>query len=141
LIPLALIIIYTFVFGIVMEVKLGGVAGGNKYAFVVFLCAGLLPWNTFTEMLQRGTTVFVDNAHLIKKVRFPLEILQSVVVGSASLNFLIAFGLYLIVIAATGHGISSTILLLPVFLIFQVFFTVGLGMFLAVFNVLFRDVQ
>ena len=63
--PLAMILVYTLIFSNVMGSRLAGV--GSTYGYSIYLCAGLLPWNYFSETLARLQGVFVGNSNLIKK--------------------------------------------------------------------------
>ena len=137
--PLAMIFIYTVIFGQVMRAKLPGVADGTSYG--IFLCAGLLPWNMFVETLQRCTSVFVDQGNLLKKMAFPRSSLPVIVVASTLVNFAIIFGLLLVVMALIGRlpSLSSLLAILPL-LVLQQAIAIGFGVALGVVNVFFRDV-
>ena len=139
--PLAMILIYTVVFSQVMKAKLGS-AGTDlgTYAFTVYLCAGLLPWNAFVEVVTRGTSIFHEHATLIKKVSFPMEILQPVVCGSSFITFAISMVIYAVLLFFTGQGISWSIVLVPILFLLQLLLGMGLALFLGAFNVFFRDI-
>ena len=136
--PLAMIFIYTVIFGQVMRARLPGVEGGISYG--VFLCAGLLPWTMFTETLQRCTNVFVDQGNLIKKVSFPRAALPVIVLVSSVLNFSIIFGLLLLVLFLLGHLPGLSLVGFLPLLALQQIIAIGLGISLGVVNVFFRDV-
>ncbi|MDG2303594.1 MAG: ABC transporter permease [Candidatus Binatia bacterium] len=136
--PLAMIFIYTVIFGQVMRARLPGVEDGTSYG--IFLCAGLLPWNMFVETLQRGTNVFVDQGNLLKKMTFPRASLPIIVVASALVNFAIIFGLLLFVMLVLGRFPGWPLLGLVPLLFLQQMIAVGIGVGLGVLNVFFRDV-
>lgn len=140
--PLAMIVIYTVVFSQVMKARLG--AAGEElgtYAFTIYLCAGLLPWNAFVEVVTRGTSVFHEHASLIKKISFPMEVLQPVVSGSSLITFGISMVIYTVLLFMTGHGINWTIILVPILFFLQLLMAMGFALFLGAFNVFFRDMQ
>jgi homopolymeric O-antigen transport system permease protein len=136
--PLAMIAVYTIVFSQLMRARLPGV--DSTFAYSIYLCAGILSWGLFTEIVSRGQNVFLENANLIKKLSFPRICLPVVVVLSAALNFAIIFGLFTAFLLAT-HNFPGMVYvaLLPV-LVVQVAFAIGLGVILGVLNVFFRDV-
>lgn len=136
--PLAMIFIYTVIFGQVMRAKLPGVDDGTSYG--IFLCAGLLPWTMFVETLQRCTSVFVDQGNLLKKMAFPRASLPVIVVLSSLLNFAIIFGLLLVVMALFGRTPGWSLLGFLPLLALQQAIAIGLGVALGVVNVFFRDV-
>lgn len=135
--PLAMILIYTVVFSQVMKSKLPGVEG--NFAYSIHLCAGVLTWGLFAEIIQRSQSVFLDNANLLKKLSFPRLTLPVIVVATALLNFSIVFALFLAFLLITGNLPGLSILAMVPLLAVQVLFAVGLGVTLGVLNVFFRD--
>lgn len=137
--PLAMIVIYTVVFGEIMRPTLPG-HSDTPFAFSIYLCAGVITWNLFSEMLGRLNNVFLENSNIIKKANFPRICLPTIVVLSALLHFAIVLGLYLGFLAIIGHWPGWTLLALLPLLALQILFTVGLGILLGTMNVFFRDV-
>ena len=136
--PLAQIVVYTVVFSQVMRAKLPGVSDGLGYS--LYLCAGLLPWGYLVEVLTRSQVVFLEQANLLKKVSFPRITLPVYVFVSATVNFAIVWGLFLLFLLGSGRWPGWVLLaLVPLFVLQQVF-AVALGVFLGVINVFFRDV-
>ena len=136
--PLTLIVIYIVVFSRLMGARLPGAS--DAYGYSIYLCAGLLPWNAFAEAISRSTTVFLDQAHLLKKVSFPKKLLGGAVVLSSLINFLIGYSIFFLFLVLTGHHIGLASLVLPGLLILQFIFAFGLGLFLSTLNVFFRDI-
>ena len=91
--PLAMIFIYTVVFGHMMRARLSGV--DDPLAYGIFLCAGCSTWNMFAEILQRCVNVFVDQGNLLKKMSFPRVTLPAIVFVSGIVNFAIVLGIFL----------------------------------------------
>ena len=136
--PLAQILVYTLVFSQVMRARLPGTQ--DTLAYVLYLCAGLLTWGYFVEVLSRGQTVFLEQANLLKKVNFPRVSLPIYVFLSASINFAIIWGLFLGFLLITGRWPGVVLVgLIPLFLIHQML-AISLGVLLGVINVFFRDV-
>ena len=76
--PLIMILILWVVFSVGFKA-----APKGNVPFVVWLTAGMAIWNTFSEIINGSTNVIIGNAHLVKKVVFPLSILPVVkLVGS-----------------------------------------------------------
>jgi lipopolysaccharide transport system permease protein len=139
--PLAMILVYTVIFAQIMHTRLPGVtAPTNHFAYSIYLCAGLLTWGLFAEIVGRAQNVFLDHGNLIKKINFPRICLPIIVVLNAGLNFAIIFSLFLVFLVISGSfpGISF-LAVIPVLAI-QVVFSIGLGMIVGVLNVFFRDV-
>lgn len=136
--PLAMIMVYTVIFAQVMRAKLPGV--DSTFAYSVYLCAGVLTWGLFVEMVGRGQNMFLDNANLLKKISFPRITLPIVVVLNALLNFGIVFSLFVVFLLISGNFPGWVVLAALPVLALQVMFAIGLGMVLGVLNVFFRDV-
>lgn len=138
--PLAMIIIYTVVFGQLMRPSLAG-HEQTPFAFSIYLCAGVLTWGLFAEMLVRLNGVFLEHGNLIKKSNFPRVCLPAIVAVSALVNFGIVFALYLAFLALIGHWPGWALFAVVPLLALQLLFTLGLGIFLGTLNVFFRDVS
>lgn len=136
--PLALIAVYTVVFSQVMRMKLPGLP--DAFSFSIYLCAGILTWGYFSEMISRLLLVFTDNAQWLKKLRFPKQSLIAIVVISASLNFAIIFSLFIGFLILTNHFPGWVFLAVFPLLALQILLSIGLGVTLAIVHVFFRDV-
>jgi lipopolysaccharide transport system permease protein len=136
--PLSQIAVYTLIFSQVMSSRLPGLH--NTYGFSIFLCAGLLPWQYFTETIGRLQGVFIEQANLMKKVAFPRSTLPTYVLGSATVNFAINYALFWVFLAVSGNLPGWTALAVIPLLLIQQALAVGLGVFLGTLNVFFRDV-
>jgi homopolymeric O-antigen transport system permease protein len=137
--PLAMVFIYTVVFGHLMRSRVPGVTDALGYG--AFLCAGLFTWAMFTEILQRCVTVFVDQGNLLKKMSFPRASLPAIVVLSASIHFAIVFVILIVLLLATGRFPGWAVLGFLPLLALQQSLALGLGVTLGVMNVFFRDVS
>lgn len=136
--PLAMIIVYTVIFSQIMRAKLPGVE--SLFGYSIYLCAGVITWGFFAEIVSRAQSMFIDNANLLKKLSFPRLCLPMTLVLNAILNFSIIFGLFTIFLLVSGQYPGWVFLALFPVLLVQVFFSIGLGITLGVLNVFFRDV-
>ncbi len=136
--PLLMMLIFLFVFTILMP---SGIA-----LFPVFLLSALLPWNFCSEAVMSGARSVIDNANLIKKVFFPREVLPLVSVFSSLLNYLLSLPMMFFVMALTqmlalGHlNFSWTFAYLPILLLIETLFLIGVAFFLSALAVFFRDI-
>ncbi|MGJ8525373.1 hypothetical protein LMG33818_001101 [Halomonadaceae bacterium LMG 33818] len=136
--PLAMILVYTVVFSELMRNRLAGMEG--PFAYSIYLCAGVLTWGLFTEMLSNLVNIFLANANVLKKLAFPRICLPIIVTASAIINFLIIFALYLIFLIFTHNFPGWVFLTIIPVLAIQIVFTLGLGIILGVLNVFVRDI-
>jgi len=136
--PLAMIFVYTVIFAQIMKAKLPGV--DTTFGYSIYLCAGVLTWGLFAEIIGRGQTVFLEHANLIKKISFPRICLPVVVILSVGLNFSIIFGLFSIFLVVSGNFPGWAYLAVLPVLAVQILFSIGLAIIIGVLNVFFRDV-
>jgi lipopolysaccharide transport system permease protein len=111
------------------------------YAYSIYLCAGVLTWIFFAEVLGRSVNIFIENANLLKKVLFPKICLPIIVIASASVHFCIVMVIFTLFLLITGSFPGWVVLTIIPLLLIQTAFAIGLGMFLATINVFYRDVQ
>lgn len=135
--PLVMIGIYTLVFSRIMHSRLPGVS--NDYGYSIYLCAGLLQWNLFAEILQRMQGTFLENANLLKKSNFPRLSLPLIIVSGAGFNFLVIYGLFALVMLGLGQ-FHLAMLAYPAVLAVLIWLASAAGLLLAVLNVFFRDI-
>jgi len=135
--PLLLLMLFTYVFAVILQIRVGQQGGITGFAFYFF--AGFLPWNAFQEAIMRSTTSMTDNATLIKNVRFPAKIFPLYLTVSSLINELIGIGILVTAVLLKDHRVSPYLVLLPLVMVFQLIFTVGLGWLLAAIHVFFRD--
>ncbi len=132
--PLLMMIVFTTVFTVMTpysEVK----------KFPVFVLCGILPWNFFSSSVVGSIRSIVDNAPLVSKVYFPREILPISIVLANTVNFLVALLVLFIFILIFQIPLTQWTLLLPVVIMVQVIFTIGIALILATANVFYRDTQ
>ncbi|MEM7480769.1 MAG: ABC transporter permease [Acidobacteriota bacterium] len=134
--PVWLLLLFTFVFATVMKISLAGERTDN---FGIFLFCGLLPWMAIHEGVLRSTTAITDSSELVKKLRFPSEILVLSVVLAALLHQFIALGVFALVLALTGSLSWGSLPLLVPAILLQTAIALGLGLCLSSIHVFFRD--
>lgn len=139
--PLLLLGVYSFVFGYVFVQ--GRAELVNPYA--LFLITGLFPWVWISSSLLEGTVSLTENAGLIRKAVFPVELLPMVPVLSNLVNLLLALPVIagaLVVGVLRGHEVGGwAVLLLPAIVLLQLPQVSGLALGLSALNVHFKDVR
>jgi lipopolysaccharide transport system permease protein len=138
--PLVMIGIYLLIFSQLIGARLAERAE-VPFAFGIYLCAGLLPWNSFAEIVRRSTGVFLENGNLVKKIAFPNVLLHLYVAGTAAVHTVIVIVLFGIVLIFLGHLPPIEALALWLVLVaLQLVLATGLGLITSTLNVFFRDV-
>jgi lipopolysaccharide transport system permease protein len=137
--PLSQVLIYAFILSNLLSSRLPGVAG--TYAYAVYLMAGLLAWNLFTEIIDRCVKIFIVNGNTIKKVSFPRIALPIIAIGSALVNNLVLFVVMNVIFLVLGHPITPVIALYFVLTPLVAALAAGVGLILGVLNVFIRDIE
>ncbi len=140
--PLSQLLIYTYVFSVVLKVKLSlkGLPANENVSFGLWLFAGLLPWIAFSTGLTQSASSVIGQPNLVKKVVFPLTLLPLVTILSAFIES--SFGLILLIffVAVSSGTLHTTLALLPLVWIPQLLLTAGLGYLVAGLTVFLRDI-
>ena len=141
--PLALMLIYTLVFGVIIKVRPDPGSPSGLDVFAVWLLCGLLPWTFFANVVQQGLGSLVDNANLIQKVYFNRLVLPVSLVGSLSYSWLFEMGVLVVAlgIAAMSFEVLLWIPLTLVAMAVLVVFATGFALTLSVMDVHFRDTR
>jgi ABC-2 type transport system permease protein/lipopolysaccharide transport system permease protein len=144
-VPLSMMLIFTFVFTRALKIDGRLDLGGMPYA--VFAYIGLLPWTFFSSSLNGAVNSLVANQPLVTKVYCPREAFPLACVASSAFDALIASGVLVALIAyfhwftSWTFALHATVLFVPVVIIVQVLFTVGLALALSMSNLFYRDVR
>lgn len=132
--PILMLIIYLFVFVHVFKMRIGG----DSFTSSIYLMAGLFPWIIMADGFMRGTSALVENANLIQKTSFPTEILTAKAVLTPLLSFGVAIVLLMLYTAAANYS-ASVLLIVPLILTLQAFFSVGVVFLSSTLSIYFRD--
>lgn len=136
--PLAMLAVYTFVFGFVFR---GRWADGPPQApldFALTLFAGLIVFNLFAEVLGRAPGLIASQPNFVKKVVFPLELLPLVAVGAALFHALASLAVLVAALAWRGE-LTLWLLALPLVWAPFLLLLAGLAWFFAALGVFLRD--
>jgi lipopolysaccharide transport system permease protein len=139
--PLFTMAVFTVFFG-----KLGKLPSDGK-PYALFVLAALLPWQLFAYALTQSSNSLVAEQRLITKVYFPRLIVPIASVLSGLVDFLVAFGLMVAMMAAGPvfgwFSVTPTaaVLAIPIFTLFAVLTALAVGLWLSALNVKYRDVR
>jgi ABC-type polysaccharide/polyol phosphate export permease len=138
--PLVWVFFLTLIFSHAFGIKNRVVEGHPAFNFGLFLYCGLLPFLTFSEALNKGLNAIRGSAGLIQKVVFPTEILPFTNAIASMVDK--AFGLValLIMVLLFGRSLHLSLLYLPVVVVLQVIFVLGLTYIMAVLGTFLPDV-
>jgi lipopolysaccharide transport system permease protein len=131
--PLLMLGIYILVFSVYLRIE------AKNYP--AFLISGLFPWICFSLSVQAGTNSFVEGRGYITQAVFPSETLPVICMISNLVNFVLTLPIITGALLMMGLPLGWPLLALPVLLINQFLLTLGIVLFLATYNVFFRDIS
>ena len=129
--PLAMMLVFTAVFTVVMRSEVEN--------FPIYALCGLLPWNFFSASVMGSVSAIVNNSNLVTKVYFPREVLPIATVLANLVNFLLTLVVLFAALLLVQAPFNPWILLLPVVILIQTAFILGLAFILSALNVFYRD--
>jgi homopolymeric O-antigen transport system permease protein len=135
--PLLLMGTYFFVFGIVLRTRFG--PDQSRTGFALYFLAGMLPWLAFSEPVGRAAYVILEHRNFVKKLVFPLDTLPVNQVVSGLVTEIFGAAVFIAGLLIIRHTVPAAVLWLPVLLIPQLLFTLGVCWFLAALGVYMRD--
>jgi len=136
--PTAQMLVMSFAFSVIMRIPTNA-AGNVPYS--IFLFVALLPWNLFANSLSSACASLVGSSSLITKVYFPRSILVISTIIAKIVDFLFANIVLIIYMIAYRMPVNLNLLwVIPIFFIQQIF-TLGLALFFAASNLIYRDIQ
>lgn len=132
--PLCQIIVYSIVFSTIFRV--------NIDKFYLYLVIGMMPWIFFSSSIQGGSTCIRASSDMVKKIYFPREVIPISYVTSTFVNMLLSFIIVFLAIIVAGIGVNFLALLyLPLIMIIEYVFTLGLAFIVSSATVYFRDLE
>lgn len=136
--PLLLVLIYDHIFPSNSATHSSFLNGKD---FSINALCGLLIFNFFLEVLVSSTVHINSNANLIKKIRFPLNVLPFVNVNLAFITLSFGFVVFFCFSLYKSIGFSSELLLLFPILILMYASAIGISMLFSALGVYLKDLN
>ncbi len=133
--PFFTMVVFSLIFGRLAKIPSDGIP------YPIFSFAALVPWTLFATGLAQSSNSLVGQQNLIKKVYFPRLIIPISAILSGLVDFVIAFGVLLLMMLCYGIMPTLNIVFLPFLLLLAMTTSLGVGMWLSALNVQFRDVR
>ncbi len=132
-----LALIFSDEFGI--KGRMVPITGEADLNFGLYLYCGLLPFLAFSEAMNKGMNAVRSSSGLVQKVVFPMEILPFTNTIASMIDKFFGVGALLIVVVLFGRDLHWTALALPLIVVLQVVFILGLSYFMAVVGTYLPD--
>jgi ABC-type polysaccharide/polyol phosphate export permease len=134
--PLVLMLVYLVVFSVLWQAT----ATDFEHYWLFLLC-GLPVWVFFATALQAAAPSLLENANLIRKVRFPRQLVPLSIVATQLVALAAMLGIVLVLsLIYVPEARGTAWLSLPAAAVF-VLFVGGLALAVTAANAVFRDVQ
>jgi lipopolysaccharide transport system permease protein len=131
--PVLTMLVFTVVFG-----KLGKFPS-DGVPYPIFVYAAMLPWQFFANALTEASNSLIGNANLISKVYFPRLIIPAGAIVTSLVDFAIAGGVLVVLMAWYGFWPGWQVVFLPLFTLLAFCAALGAGLWLTALNVKYRD--
>ncbi|WP_320668547.1 ABC transporter permease [Patulibacter defluvii] len=132
--PLLLLGAYYLMFGVVLK------PGFQHPAYPLFIMSAMVVWLLVSQTLPAAGDSLLAQAALLRKSRFPREIIPTAVVTVQALTFLVLMGIVAVLTVAFRGTLDWPLLLLPVATVLLLLFVQGLALAISGLHAHFRDV-
>ena len=133
--PFLTMLVFSIFFGNLAKIPSDGVP------YPIFAYTALLPWELFATALAIASRSLVQNANMITKIYFPRIILPLSSILAGVVDFFIAFIILIGLMIYYKIIPTSAVWTLPLFLLLTLIIALGVGLWLAALNVLYRDIN
>ena len=135
--PLVLMLVYLFVFSVMLKIQ---TANATPH-YWLFLLAGLPVWVFFATSLQAASRSLLENANLIRKVRFPRQLVPLSIVATQLVGFAVMLAIVVGLSLAFLPEARGTVWLALPLAALAVCLVAGLSLAVASLNAIYRDVE
>ena len=138
--PLIWVFFLSLIFSKMIGIRFRVVEGDPTLNFGLFLYCGLIPFLAFSESLNKGINSIKGNSGLVQKVVFPLELLPFTNAITSLVDKFFGVGALLLILLVLEHRWHWTVVLLPLVVVVQLLFILGLTYLMAVAGTYVPDI-
>lgn len=139
--PLMMVVMLTLIFSEIIGIKFREVTGDSSLNFGLYVYCGLLPFLAFSQALTLGVNIVRRNSDLVQKVVFPQEIITLPPVLTSLIQNALGVGALMLVLVVLDQRLHWTAFLLPLVVLPQLLFTLGLCYLMAVAGAYVPDIR
>ena len=134
--PLTLMLVYLLVFSVMLKIQ-----AADYEHYWLFLLAGLPVWVFFATSLQAASRSLLENANLIRKVRFPRQLVPLSIVATQLVSFVVMLAIVIGLSLAYVPEARDTVWLSIPLAALATCLVAGVALVVASLNALYRDVE
>jgi lipopolysaccharide transport system permease protein len=133
---------HLFIMGIFVVVKNNKIIpiGDTTLPYPAYVFIGQMVWLLFSQGLTSAANSLITSESLLAKINFPKEVLILSALGQTIFDFIIRIPLLIIIFFWVGFVPKPAIIFVPVIIIPLLFLIFGLGLLVAMFNAIIRDI-
>jgi len=139
--PLLMLLVYTFVFGVVFKARWGSNGDVSRSQFALLLFTGMIVHGLVAECIARAPELIIGQVNYVKKVVFPLETLSVVAACSAIFHTLVSAVALIVAMALINGHVPPTSPLFVVVLVPLAIGTLGVAWIFSSLGVFVRDLS
>ncbi len=135
---------YIFCFWFALDIgwRVGsGAADAGAPPYILWLCAGLIPWFFMQDMLGAGIDVMHRYPYLVNKIKFPLSGISTIYTGATMLVQLMLMVALFIIYAACGMQFDVYLLQVPILLLLMFVFWDIVSIMFSQLSAISKDVK
>jgi lipopolysaccharide transport system permease protein len=137
LLPAMLLGIYLVIYLVIFPARLADMHG---LSYVLFIFSGLVPYLGLLEVIGTGTVSVKQNIHLVKNIMMPIELIPIRATMIGMVGELVSLAVLIALLAVDG-SLTWHLLWLPVVLVLQFCFLLGVVYVLAAIAVSLPDIS
>lgn len=129
--PLLQFVVYAVVFSVLMR--------SDIEKFYVYLFVAFIPWFFLANAIPVGALCIQTQSNMVQKIYFPRIVLPLTITLTGFVNMLLSELVVFAVLICSGVGISIHVLALPLVMVVELMFVLGIVLIISALNVYFRD--
>ena len=134
--PVVLMLVYLLVFSVMLKIQTA-----EYEHYWLFLLSGLPVWVFFSTSLQSAARSLLENANLIRKVRFPRQLVPLSMVATQLVSFAVMLSIVIVLSVAYVPEARDTVLLAIPLALLVLCLVAGVSLGVASLNAVYRDVE
>jgi ABC-2 type transport system permease protein/lipopolysaccharide transport system permease protein len=135
ILPLLYMVVFTVFFKHVAKINTGTVP------YALFTYVGLLPWTFFSGSISSAGSSLTGNLSVLNKVYCPREVFPLAAIALELVDMLIASAVLLILFGIFTYSPQPTAIYVPLILMIQLAFTLGVALIVSATTVYLRDMK
>lgn len=137
--PLMMVVVYSFVFSVIMKVRIPGM--DNSFHFALYLMTAMMPFFAFQDALLAASNSLFTNSSLIHKSTLPVVLLPLVPMLATVVTEVIALVIIMLAAFFLLNQLSWYLLLVPILVFIRLCLSVAIGYILAILSVFIQDLR